>query len=877
MTSEEHENTLSDGGEFLIEGEDGIDATVDDQAARRRKQEYLAEGEEMPTTPNLKRPQGGGMGMLGPYRLVRELGRGAMGVVYEAVDTTSNKTVAVKVLPPGLAASDQAKQRFIREGEAMAALRHPNILPVYGLGEHEGTFYYSMAIVTGKSLKDVIDAEGLTAKQAAAYCRDAARALDYAHEARVIHRDIKPANLLIEPGEDGGEGKVLVADFGIAKSGEHATLTATGTIMGTPMFMSPEQAQGDTSGMDGRADVYSLGASLYECITRAKPYSGEDVQTILRHVIETEPVPPRRINPDVPKPLEAIVTKSMEKRRDRRYVTAGEMADDLDRFLKGQPVHAKARGPIGRAMKWAGKHKAAAALLFIIVVGTLGGGGMVGYLRWQRANEIRTALREANAALMEGDIATARKKYAAVEQLDPGNPAAASGDEVIKAREAELAAAQARADAAALVKEGRAKLAAGGTAGMDAAVGAARAAAARDPGSAGARALKYEAELARLQYAVERERFADARAQLSLTRDAADAAGVKDAAAVLDRLERTILGMGSFALTTTPAAAQVTLHRADPVTGHWDQGEPLGATPIATRDLPMGSYLAVITLAEYAEVRFPFEVGRSSAVAPAIPLVPERLVPDGMVHVPAGESWIGDPSHAASKKQRLPAFLAEIHEVSRERYAEFLIAQRKELEAMDQEQARTLVQEMYLDMLPQRPVGKYLWQPQDLPGLQKRDGRDMPVVAVSWTAAQAYAQWKGRRLPTGPEWERLARGADRRPYPWGTQFDTARLNTIAAKNETRLVPVHAFPEGAGPFGTLNLLGNVAEFTSTLVRTVSAPDGSQRELMGVRGGSVANEPHELKAWAVVGYKKEIRASGIGFRCVQDLPKKYGGTK
>jgi len=365
----------------------------------------------------------------GDFRVIGELGRGAMGVVYEAVQEPLGRHVALKVMLPSFTSSPEAVERFLRESKSTAKLKHENIVPVYGMGEQEGTYYYAMGFIEGDSLKDALKDDVMPHKERAAILRDSCRALDYAHDQGIVHRDIKPANIMIDK-----DKKVLITDFGIAKSEEQSTLTASGQVLGTPMYMSPEQAEGGSSQVDRRSDIYSLGATLYEAITLARPYHGEDVRSIIRNVIETEPMPPRKIDPKIPKDLETICLKAMEKAPTKRYETAGDMAEDLDRYIQGEPIKAKPIGFVKRLGRKARKNKLATVMILLVLALVTGGGAFLGYTWYDRQQQIEQGLSDAKAVFAEGEedpdkYLEAKDAYAKVLAIDAGNTAAKEGIE----------------------------------------------------------------------------------------------------------------------------------------------------------------------------------------------------------------------------------------------------------------------------------------------------------------------------------------------------------------------------------------------------------------------------------------------------------------
>jgi serine/threonine protein kinase len=264
------------------------------------------------------------------YVLVELLGKGGMGQVWKAWDTKLLRWVAIKFLTLN---DEESIKRFDREAHLAARLRHPNIAAIYDLGQEKDRHYLVMDFVDGVSMGKA-HLEVRPAIEAIAKC---ARALEVAHEAGVIHRDLKPENLMITPA-----GWPYVMDFGLAKSVEaESNLSVSGDVMGTPSFMSPEQARGEIDQLDARTDIYSLGATLYALLTGHRPFAGKTTMEILMKVVNGDLVPPRKLKPELPVPVEAIILKAMEKDRDRRYPTASAFADDLERFLADADVEAK--------------------------------------------------------------------------------------------------------------------------------------------------------------------------------------------------------------------------------------------------------------------------------------------------------------------------------------------------------------------------------------------------------------------------------------------------------------------------------------------------------------------------------------------------------
>ncbi len=382
-------------------------------------------------SPDLSRPDGDGPdqylqpeGPLGDFRLVREVGRGGMGVVYEAVQISLGRRVAVKVLPFAAALDPRQLQRFQAEAQAAAHLHHQNIVPVYAVGCERGVHYYAMQLVEGHSLAALIaelrreppsssggapcrpgasgpsgaigsrrpqpgsggqaDTAPVAARtthlsrpdkahfrRIAELVAQAADALEHAHAQGVIHRDIKPANLLLD-----GRGRLWVTDFGLAQMQNQATLTLTGDLVGTLRYMSPEQALARHEILDHRTDVYSLGATLYELLT-LEPAFGGDRQELLRQIASEEPRPPRKLDPAIPAELDTIVLKAMAKEPGERYATARALADDLRRFLDDRPILARRPTAWQRLRKLARRHRpavvtAAAAAVVLLVLAVVG-------------------------------------------------------------------------------------------------------------------------------------------------------------------------------------------------------------------------------------------------------------------------------------------------------------------------------------------------------------------------------------------------------------------------------------------------------------------------------------------------------------------------
>jgi serine/threonine protein kinase/Tfp pilus assembly protein PilF len=410
------------------------------------------------------------VGVLGDFRIVREIGRGGMGVVYEARQLSLDRRVALKVLPLAGSMDSKQLQRFQLEAHAAACLHHTNIVPIHAVGCERGVPYYAMQFIEGRSLAQVIeelrrlegvdrvDRPNATTTLAGLVTEDwagraaterspdspsaadlspptsgmvgggspgcstrsrgfvrtvtrlgvqIAEALDHAHTRGILHRDIKPANLLLD-----GQGQIWIADFGLAQIQGNPGLTLTGDVLGTLRYMSPEQALARRVVIDGRTDVYSLAATIYEFLTLRPAIDGQDRQEILRRIAQEEPPPPRTLNPAVPRDLETILMKAMAKEPAGRYSTAREMAEELQRFLEQKPILARRPSLLDHAAKWARRHHPVVATGF---VGLLIAGATltcsIGWIARDRAARLAATEREVTRALEEATSLQRQSKW----------------------------------------------------------------------------------------------------------------------------------------------------------------------------------------------------------------------------------------------------------------------------------------------------------------------------------------------------------------------------------------------------------------------------------------------------------------------------------
>jgi WD40 repeat protein len=334
------------------------------------------------------------------YEVLRELGRGGMGVVYQARHLRLNRVVALKMILAGSHAGEQDLLRFLGEAEAVGALQHPHIVQLFDFGQHQGLPYFTLEFVSGGSLADKLQGTPLTPREAARVVEQLARGMAYAHERGIVHRDLKPQNVLLAE-----DGTPKITDFGLAKRVEVGTgLTATGAVMGTPSYMAPEQAGGKSKQVGPPADIYALGAILYECLTGRPPFRAATLHETLSQVVRDEPAAVRQLQPGVPADLQTICHKCLQKEPGKRYASAADLAEDLRRFQAGDSIQARPVGRLERSWKWARRTPAVAVSVVAVTLSLLAA-TVVSAIFGLRAEQARQA--EAEHALSE---ATAKQE-----------------------------------------------------------------------------------------------------------------------------------------------------------------------------------------------------------------------------------------------------------------------------------------------------------------------------------------------------------------------------------------------------------------------------------------------------------------------------------
>ncbi len=811
------------------------------------------------------------------FEIREELGRGGTSVVYAAFDRKLQREVAVKVLRDESRGDPEMGVRFRREAEMSAKLAHPNIVTIYDVGWEEGRMILVMELIRGRTLADALSANEVEIRKGVEILELVSRAVHYAHGTGIIHRDLKPGNLLLAP-----SGLVKVADFGLARKLDSETaLTQSGTTLGTPWYMAPEQAMGQSAQLSVRTDVYALGAILYHLLTGRAPHQGDNAADVIRRVAYEDPLPPSALNPGVPRDLELVALRALEKSPSRRYADAAAFADELRRHLDGARVLARPPSPARKAEKWVRRHVAISAAAAVLVVALAGLLAVAGVRSMQERWAVEALVAEVKA---ERDPDQAVYLCAVVQARAPHYPGI---NDLLVVKKAEAR----RFNARRLTKKGEAaNVRAKELEGTLKALRAERDALfeaidTTAPSERHGDLWKMDERIAALEREFSGERtkvlhfhasavqadpgYPDPRKFLSdyywkaFTRAewAGDALLMAEAKGLLKlydepRAAQCDQAWGSVALASDPPGAAIEFFRygegSDPRLVLRPVTEPLGR-------LSAGSYLAVLKLEGRRDTRFPFAITRRYPKVEAV----VRMLTDGeigadFVHVPAGRFIVGP--NEKRKVRTLGDLVAGRHEVTRREYAEWLAALAA---AGDPEELRKRTPSKDWEIRDGRPVPA---DPRFADG-----GASLPVCRVSWHDAAAYCEWRAARdglawrLPTRRERESLARGADGRLFPWGNTFDWIWTNGGRSRPEAEQgpLPVGSYLADESPHGIRDLAGNVKEWCSSW-------QDRKTTQKGIRGGAWGDTDWtEFTAFFQDGDPPTETDEEIGFRIVRSV--------
>ncbi|TAH37165.1 MAG: hypothetical protein EYC70_09300 [Planctomycetota bacterium] len=763
---------------------------------------------------------------IGDFILLHELGGGSSGTVYKARQLSLDRLVALKVLSPLARRSQRQARRFEREGPAVARLRHPNIVQVYLVGTDGPLAYIAMEYVEGMSLAQSLARDAaMSPRVAATLVLKLARALHHAHGNGVIHRDVKPQNILL-----GMDGEPRLVDFGLAKLAEHASLTAQDDVEGTPNYMSPEQTIA-TGTVDRRTDIFSLGVILYECLTHVRPFDAPSAPQVLLNIQHKPPRDPRLRNPAVPSDLALICAKALEKSPALRYQSAADLAADLHAFLTHHAISATAPHPVTIGLRWAYRRRrlliaGASIAAGVLVVGLLS-------LAWQQRRHVDAQLQrlEAQATAIDPTDVQGVLRFSA------------SVDEFGRERTRMSAANAARLDA---LRARRVRLAEHL---MQAGLDQVRDGLGQSASDSGPFRTQDSQKILQgtLLYSVGR------------------GVALQDGAGAIEAAD--FLSVATISFEAADGCADAALYMARTAESPFSGFAPLtliGSAPLREYALQPGDYRFVAVL----------EDGRWCDIMRRVDLrTPRHVVqlrldmfeaqPARMRHVPEGtislsvtlDQEVG-PMQASVFDVDYCGFWVDENPVSVGEFAEFC-----------------------------RATGRacpWTWAP----GFAE-NRPTLPATGITWDEAVAYAEWKGKRLPTYAEREVATRGPWMEKFPWGERplqlerFEARLAGAVcsppAKHDETgHLLPIDDPEEAAflGPYGLRFTLWGVMEWTATPFCTWG-PAGAVvlEEMRYTRGMSFQHSLEDLRTHGLTTYAMaplHIRVPTVGFRCVRGSP-------
>jgi len=849
--------------------------------------------------PDIDRPLGSAsQGNSTRFQIESRLGEGAAAVVYRARDQNLNRTVAVKVLRNVSLMNETSRKRFHREAQVAGSLSHPNLMAVHDSGEVQGQPYLVMELIEGRPLHDILAGRQYEQRTMVELLEKVARGVAAAHDKGVVHRDLKPANIMVTP-----EGEPKVGDFGLAHLvGSETGLTRTGATLGTPLYMAPEQLSGSGVAVTLASDVYALGAMLYEVLTGRPPHIGESLSELYSKIAREDPVAPRQLNVKVPRDLDTITLKAIDRDPARRYPHAREFADDLRRHLDGEPILARAASLSARALKGMRRHRTASAVLALVLAVAAAGVAAASVSAARFRTRIDGLLELAGNAERDGRHAEARDRYGDVRTLQPGHPVAeakfyemdraagaasrkkAAAEFLARGRSAKAEVDHLQRDLAELVKEET------------------RLSSETEPSDGAEKKAPLWAVRRRIQAAREQITLREQdvfvafvstlgadpdnrEARDALARhyaaelEAAEKDGNRDQAILSEKMARLfddgrlaplLERQGSIEVESRPAGATAELLR-------YEEGADLrlaavpvrsiGSCPVARMPLACGSYLLLLKKDGFRDVRYPFLISRGVHHVAKVNLYTDEEIGKDFVYVPAGEFIMGGDPRAFSptplQLARSEDYFISRFEVSGSDYLAFL--NDRSFQTLDQAWKRTPRESAY---------GGQYWGRDGDHIKDTRGWQGMAACGLSWDDASAYCAWVARRggrwstarLPTGLEWEKAARGADGRIHPWGNQFDWSFVNGGRSRpGRPRMEAIGAYPADESPYGVRDLAGAMREWCFDLDDL-----NLQRHVRGGTWGGL--EPVYFRSATRGYYLPNSASANLGFRPVRTpLPR------